>query len=99
MILACVTYHAMVCAEGAPLLPRNLTSGLGAGDNQMTNQCLPDSREKTEMLQKIYSWILDQLYDHDQGYFYYRLYKNKLDKKPYIRWSESWMLRAQSYLI
>jgi len=61
--------------------------------------CLPDSINKTEKLRKIYKWITDHLYDPDKGYFYYRLYKNKCDTTPYLRWSESWMLRAQTFLI
>lgn len=30
-----------------------------------------------------------------RGFFYYRMYKNKkVDKTPYMRWSETWMMRA-----
>jgi hypothetical protein len=36
----------------------------------------------------------------NEGYFYYRFLKNgKIDKTPYIRWSESWMLRALSFVL
>jgi len=34
-----------------------------------------------------------------EGYFYYRIYKNNyVNKMPYIRWGQAWMLRALSYL-
>ena len=47
----------------------------------------------------IFDWTIENMYNPD-GYFYYRIYKNgKIDKTPYIRWSESWMLRAASLII
>jgi len=48
---------------------------------------------------KIMTWTVENMYDSD-GYFYYRIYKNgNIDKTPYIRWAESWMLRALSLII
>jgi len=34
----------------------------------------------------------------ENGYFYYRIYKNYVDRTPYIRWGQAWMLRGLSYL-
>lgn len=48
---------------------------------------------------KIAEWTIENMYDK-KGYFYYRIYKNgKIDKTPYLRWAESWMLRALTFLI
>ncbi len=53
--------------------------------------------ELNDIAMKIANWTVQNLYD-DKGFFYYRLYKNgKIDKTPYMRWSESWMLRALSF--
>lgn len=47
----------------------------------------------------IAEWTISNMHDED-GFFYYRIFKNgKIDKTPYIRWSESWMLRALTFLI
>ena len=61
--------------------------------------CLPDSSLKTEKLTKIYDWIHKHLYHPGEGYFYYRVYRNKVDTTPYLRWAESWMLRALTFLM
>lgn len=48
---------------------------------------------------EIADWTIANMYDQ-KGFFYYRIFKNgKIDKTPYIRWSESWMLRALTFLI
>jgi uncharacterized protein YyaL (SSP411 family) len=47
----------------------------------------------------IANWTIHNMQDNS-GYFYYRIYKDgKIDKTAYMRWSESWMLRALSNLI
>ncbi len=47
----------------------------------------------------IFKWTVQNMYD-SKGYFYYRIYNGGwIDKTPYLRWGESWMLRALSYLI
>lgn len=52
-----------------------------------------------EKAKKILNWTIDKMYDSD-GYFYYRIYaNNKIDKSAYIRWAESWMMRALSLII
>ena len=59
------------------------------------------SKYKQEYLQiakNVYDWTYTNMYDKE-GFYYYRIFKNgRIDKTPYIRWSESWMLRALTYL-
>lgn len=43
---------------------------------------------------KITDWSIKNMQDKD-GYFYYRIYKGGwIDKTPYIRWGQAWMLKA-----
>jgi hypothetical protein len=52
-----------------------------------------------EIKEKVVNWTINNMFDNE-GYFYYRFLKNgKIDKTPYIRWSESWMLRALSFVL
>ncbi len=52
------------------------------------------------LLEKVSDWTINNLYNEKEKYFYYRMYEHsRLDKNAYIRWAESWMLRALSYLI
>jgi len=44
-------------------------------------------------------WTIENMQDKREGYFYYRIYRHYVDKTPYIRWGQAWMLRALSYLI
>ena len=63
-------------------------------------EILPCKPWLNEKLMKLGQWTLDNMYDKKNNYFYYRIYKNgKIDKTPYIRWGESWMLRALTFLI
>lgn len=56
----------------------------------------PQLKEKAV---KIAIWTIKNMLD-PKGHFYYQIYQNgQVDKTPYIRWGESWMLRALSYLI
>ena len=48
------------------------------------------------MTKKIADWSIKNMQDK-KGYFYYRIYKNRVDKTPYIRWGKAWMLRALRY--
>jgi len=58
-----------------------------------------DMNEYLDKAKKIADWTIANLYD-SEGYFYYRVYKNgSVDKTPYIRWAQSWMLRAVSLII
>jgi len=54
--------------------------------------------ELDAVVDKITNWTIENMMDK-RGYFYYRIYKNgRIDKTPYMRWSESWMLRALTFL-
>ena len=51
------------------------------------------------MAEKVAKWTIKHMQDKE-GYFYYRIYKdNYVNKMPYIRWGQAWMLRALSYLV
>ena len=49
------------------------------------------------MAEKVVGWTIENMQD-EKGYFYYRIFKNHVDRTPYIRWGQAWMLRALSYL-
>lgn len=52
-----------------------------------------------EIAMDVASWTIENMKDKN-GSFYFRIYKNgRIDKTPYIRWSESWMLRALTFLL
>jgi len=50
------------------------------------------------MAKKVAKWTIKNMQDKE-GYFYYRIYKRYVNKMPYIRWGQAWMLRALSYLV
>ena len=49
------------------------------------------------MAEKVAEWSIKNMQD-EEGYFYYRIYKRYVDRMPYIRWGQAWMLRGLSYL-
>lgn len=52
-----------------------------------------------KLIENIVNFTNDNFYDN-RGYFYYRIYDgNRIDKNAYIRWGDSWMLRALGMLI
>ncbi|WEU39794.1 MAG: hypothetical protein OdinLCB4_004790 [Candidatus Odinarchaeum yellowstonii] len=53
--------------------------------------------EYKENAEKIADWTIRNMFNK-KGYFYYRIYENFIDKTPYMRWGQAWMLRALSYL-
>jgi hypothetical protein len=61
-------------------------------------EVLPESEVKDTWLIRVADWTISNMYDEKNSYFYYRIYKNRIDKTPYLRWGQSWMLRALSYL-
>jgi uncharacterized protein YyaL (SSP411 family) len=50
-----------------------------------------------QIAKKVANWTIRNMQD-EEGYFYYRIYRNHVDKTPYIRWGEAWMMRGLSYL-
>lgn len=47
--------------------------------------------------QTIARWTIRNMQDKS-GYFYYRKHRFFIDKTPYIRWSQAWMMLALAYL-
>jgi len=47
--------------------------------------------------EKVAAWTIKNMQD-EKGYFYYRIHKRYVDRMPYIRWGQAWMLRGLSYL-
>ena len=41
-------------------------------------------------------WTIRNMQD-EEGHFYYRRHRNRVDTTPYIRWGQAWMLRALTY--
>jgi polysaccharide biosynthesis protein VpsJ len=62
-------------------------------------EVLPESDSKKELLSMVYNWTMSHMYDEKNSYFYYRIYNSRVDKTAYIRWGQSWMLRALPYLM
>lgn len=54
--------------------------------------------EYLSMAEKVARWTIKHMQD-EEGYFYYRIYRYFVDKTPYIRWGQAWMLRALSCLL
>jgi hypothetical protein len=48
--------------------------------------------------EKIARWTIANMQDRD-GHFYYRLYRYRIDKMPYVRWGQAWMLYGLSKLL
>ena len=61
-------------------------------------EVMDDAVEKKEWLTNVADWTFQNMFDNKNGYFYFRIYKNRVDKTPYLRWGQSWMLRAITYL-
>ena len=58
--------------------------------SKVSKQCLNISR-------KVALWTIKSMRD-EKGFFYYRMYRWGVDKTPYIRWGQAWMLLALSRL-
>lgn len=61
-------------------------------------EVMAEGEDKKEWLARVADWTLQHMYNKEDHYFYYRIYKNRVDKTPYLRWGQSWMLRAITYL-
>jgi len=62
-------------------------------------EVMAPSLEKDDWLQRICSWTVSNMFDEKNSYFYYRIYKSRVDATPYLRWGQSWMIRALTYLM
>ncbi|MEM1084361.1 MAG: hypothetical protein AAGI48_09570 [Verrucomicrobiota bacterium] len=52
-----------------------------------------------DLVKRVTDWMLRNLWDQDQGYFYFRKTASGINRIPYMRWSESWAFRALTDLI
>lgn len=50
------------------------------------------------LAEKVLKWTIGNM-QHPKGYFYYQKRKSHNNKIPYMRWSQSWMFCAFSYLL
>ncbi|MDO5308186.1 MAG: hypothetical protein Q4G03_01615 [Planctomycetia bacterium] len=50
--------------------------------------------KRQELIDRIFAWTRQNLYDSKHGYFYFRKTRFYTIKIPYLRWSQSWALRA-----
>lgn len=55
------------------------------------------SKQYSNMIRKVALWTIKNMQD-EKGFFYYRVYRWGVDKTPYIRWGQAWMLFALSRL-
>jgi hypothetical protein len=61
-------------------------------------ECRDLDERSTKMAQQIASWTIQNLRDQ-QGFFYYQRRRFYTVRKPYMRWSQAWMLYALGRLI
>jgi hypothetical protein len=62
-------------------------------------EVLPAGEYRSAWLQRVLEWTITNMYNEKNGYFFYRIYKDRIDKTPYLRWGQAWMLRAMTYII
>ncbi|MDR0606121.1 MAG: delta-aminolevulinic acid dehydratase [Bacteroidales bacterium] len=51
------------------------------------------------LIDKMVSWGLNNMFDTKKGYFYFQMQGKKKNKIKYIRWSNAWMFYALSYYL
>lgn len=61
-------------------------------------ECRELDQTATTMAQQIASWSIRNLRD-PQGYFYYQRRRFYIVRKPYMRWTQAWMLYALARLL
>jgi rhamnogalacturonyl hydrolase YesR len=54
--------------------------------------------EYVNLVDKIAQWPVDNM-QSDNGYFYFQKVRNKINKIPYMRWPNAWMLYGLSYYL
>lgn len=59
------------------------------------SELFPDAHE---FAWNAFLWTKNNMQGKD-GHFYYRLTKERLDKTPFIRWGQAWMMRALANLV
>ena len=61
-------------------------------------ECRSLDRDALKMAQKVATWTIQYLRDR-RGFFYYQRRRFYTIRKPYMRWTEAWMLYALSRLL
>ena len=61
-------------------------------------ECRSLDNDALRMAQKVASWTIQHLRD-SRGFFYYQRRRFHTIRKPYMRWTEAWMLYALSRLL
>ena len=61
-------------------------------------ECRSLDVDAEKMAQKVASWTLQHLRD-SRGFFYYQRRRFYTNRKPYMRWTQAWMLYALSRLL
>ncbi|MEP7168404.1 MAG: delta-aminolevulinic acid dehydratase [Bacteroidota bacterium] len=51
-----------------------------------------------KLAENVAGWMIQNM-QHDEGYFYFRKYKNHTEKISFMRWSNAWMFLALSELL
>jgi hypothetical protein len=51
-----------------------------------------DRKRISDLIKKVLSWTLDNMWDMDKNYFYHRKYKFFTNKINYLRWNQAWMI-------
>jgi len=53
-----------------------------------------EGSEYQELVERVLGWLLNNMWDEEKGYFYFRKSKYFTNKIPYMRWSQAWAFRA-----
>lgn len=72
----------------------------GCGQSLITlTMCKESEYIDQKLIEDIYNFTIHKFFNQ-KGYFYYRYYNEKrIDKNAYIRWGDSWMIRALGLMI
>ena len=54
--------------------------------------------EAVDMAKKIAHWAIGNMWDDEEGYFYFQKTKYFTNKTPYLRWPNAWMFCALAQL-
>jgi hypothetical protein len=58
----------------------------------------PIDRNNLDFAKKIASWTINNMQD-TSGYFYYQKWPLLINKIPYMRWSQAWMLLSLAHIL
>ena len=88
--------------DGAPKYFHNRTYPIdvhSVAQSIITLLSLKDlDKRSIEQAHAVFKWSMANLWDR-QGYFYYHIQPFFINKISYMRWSESWMILALTYLL